>query len=236
MTRIETGLPADNYGGADLREPIKAEAPAWRPEQKAIRHRSFFSCFNCLGIAVLFFAVVVGGAAVVAARTGLVSLPVLTALVYQPPEPIHWVKNNAPRPLPNLTAPASRLVLDEASLTKSLQGSVQEFNLSQERLQIRLAQVAIEPDNLEIFAQFSRPAGGYLSFELAPRLANGKLIFIVKKIKLGQLGLPRWLGGIALEQLLNSQLDELLAGSPMVFKAVALETGRLIIDLEPAVK
>jgi hypothetical protein len=241
MTRVETNLPSTEVGSADVQAAIKEEAKKLRPEKQVITKRPLFSCFNCLVVFLIIIAVLIGWVLMLVAKTGFVDIPLFTDWFYQEPKPIHEV---VIKPGEQLTMDQQALrttqamqvgqavVFTDKELTLLVQDSIKQLNQTGNKLTIESGQIAIEPEEAELFVKLATPVSGYLAIGFIPQLENRNLIFVPKKVKIGDLNVPVVVAKIIFDQVINSELKNSLKDLPLNLKAVRLETGKMLIDFE----
>ncbi|MEK7139388.1 MAG: hypothetical protein AAB817_01685 [Patescibacteria group bacterium] len=232
MARIE-----QSSGEASSPEVLEAIKRLERKPTKVIHHRPLFGgcgcCSGSLGIFIILGLLVLG----VVARTGLVQIPVVSRVVYRQPAPSRIVAPTTTAALvPQRTADGRyQVTLTEGDLTATVQQTFATMNESNQLATFETGQVAINGDTIEIFATFSRPAGGSAMMQLMPIVIDHQLQFQLEQLRLGALALPRWLGGAKVEQAMNAQISEVFAQIPFQVDSLAVRAGAIDVLLSPVV-
>lgn len=172
---------------------------------------------SCFGQLMFVLVVLVFGAGLAIARTGLWDVPVLTPLFYQPAQPSRIVnvdetalKTVGPMLSGTLEQYRSEgrddLPLSEANLTSLLQKAI----IEQKNSPISDLQAVIEPNGIEISGQYHTARRPYRFFVTVwPSVNKGKMSFSVKQVRLEGLALPAALGNMIVHNYMPSSEAEL---------------------------
>lgn len=192
--------------------------------EKKLKHanRRFFSCFNCL---VYFLILVLAGIvwlAYIVARTGVVHVPYLSDHFFTKPTPSHIVaastaadpqealfeqlkRQSAQQFLEGKNPAVVSVTYSESIMTRVLQDYIDKNGTDYEA-----AQIAVNDGGLELFLHKS-DSNTYITATIVPMVKDGKLIFSLKKLHLGDLSLPTSLGNLLLKWFFAQPLNGLNA-------------------------
>ncbi len=85
-------------------------------------------------------------------------------------------------------------------------------------------QIAILPEEMEIFMELEQPVKGILTVNVVPRAEDGKLDLKIRKARLGNMPIPAFLLDLFTNNILKSKIDEL---NDQLFMGANLETLQL---------
>lgn len=193
----------------------------------------FLSCFSYQGLCffiIILFVALVFYLVINLAKTGLVSIPIISNVFYHEPQPIEVVSSQ------------NSFKLDSVINLNDITKSEFNFNLTQEDLtslvqsndQFSSGQIAIGELTSELFVQkniFDKNV--YFTINFIPRVKNNKLDFQITKAKIGELSIPVILANFGKNifmQSLNSQLS--ILNSAKISK-VETKKGQMTIFTEP---
>jgi hypothetical protein len=205
---------------------------------------------GCLIRFVLWVAAIVIPAfllAVMAAKTGLVTVPWFTDHYYRPGEPSRIVNPLVGSDADNvMRAVASRarfneavgtmeLTLKETEITTILQDAVKKGGSSLP-LSLDSGQMAVDKDAVELFLTGTKDGRKVtVKVRAVPKIEEAELRLETKEITVGALTLPKFMFGLT-DQLLDSVLGRSLTdsleevGTP---QSVELEEGQLTLTVVP---
>lgn len=221
MTRIE------NENGESLQiEGMQTEIEKLKKDLKRKQSKKFFNCGTCLVIFLLVIFVLGTMAAYVLAKSGLKTVPVFSDYFYRAPEPTYLVtrtKFDQNALISSFISAAEKEVLSQ----KKPENLSVPFELSDEEINALLLeqiakdqsfrdrvdywQIAVLPDNLEMFFKFKNPQNLILTLDIKPEINNGILNLSVRRFTLGNLNLPRFIGSILVENIGENIINKFLA-------------------------
>lgn len=205
--------------------------------------RKIFSCFNCL---VYFLILLLIGSYFLLSsisKTGIITLPYFSHKFYTAPQPTRVVEPAEVATASFVSQIRTQATVDflagretsEVSLAVSegyMTKTIQDY-LNRQSKKYDQAQVAIEPENLEIFLHKNN-SKIYLTALVSPVFKDDKLEIKITKLNLGRLSLPsglaNWLIKFALADSTN-QLNAWLKDYGRI-TGIILEKGKLLINLE----
>ena len=234
MTKIESAAPAED------REALKKEILA---EIKSdARRKKLLGCAGCLLFEFLLVAVPLVFAAVIIAKTGLVSVPLFTNWLYRPAEPVRTVV-----PISGMDSEQiMRAALLRADIDPAL-GKVEVKLLESEMtrlvrdglaaaedslpLPLRSAQLAVSPDGIEFFALTPKDDRNVtIKGEIIPTVKDGRVEFGIRGVSVGALTVPDGISR-SLAPIFDRVINDALAGSSDLgeLKDVRLEEGAMTL-------
>lgn len=224
---------------AEIKEEIKKD-------EKRSKRRKFCTC--CL-LELLILIFIFGSPVYILAKTGLVNIPVISPLVYNPPQLVRTLtfKSGEEGKLSVgiqqkllLMAVSQKqektLVLTEKELTALLRQQVDKL-FSQEKvsglpLQIETSQILVTPPVLQIFLQTKQPLSLAVTLNARLLFENGKLGLSPEKLKIGDWTAPQiavdWLWQKYLGKQIFS-LQQIMGKLPI--KNIELTEGAVVISL-----
>lgn len=210
-------------------------APAPVTERVIVRRR--FGCLHCCGLFGLIFLLLIVWGVNTVARTGLVSVPFVSAWVFHPTTPSRIVTapgntsfdNFSLVPGPNNTFTAK---ITEQELTQLLRQSLGKSD-SKSSWQINLAQIAVRADAVELFVSFNKPNTTILMEAIPIVTTTGQLQLISKSAFLGSLSLPPQIVSLALDRSFNQLLAKQFAAEPIAMVRTELTEGAVAITFQP---
>lgn len=189
------------------------------------RHGCWRTCCLSLFVAILL---VVGSGAWLLARSGLVTVPSISTLAYHQPQPQMTV-TTTPDTLTGLT---KRLEQQSAALA----GGTIELAVSQEELSAAFRQknpdvtVSFANKTIEWFGPYRlEQVTLYLTIQAEPTIDAGRLRFVIRGAKIGQLPLPASLLNIVGQQLQEKFVDPNPFIKQITFESIRIEHSNLII-------
>lgn len=211
--------------------------PAPIPERVVVRRR--FSCWHCCGLFFLLGLLIIGWGINTVARTGLVTVPIISNWVFYPTVPSRIVTvpvNAAVDNLSLITGPDQIITatITEQELTQLLQQSLGE-NKTGHSFQIVTAQIAVRTDALELFVALKHPDTTILLEAIPTVTTTGQLQLLSKAAFLGSLSLPPQIVSIALDRSFNQLLAKQFAAEPIVVVKTEMTEGALLITFKPKV-
>ncbi len=231
-------------------EELEAEISRMKKGLKRKQNKKLFSCSGCL-ILVLIIILLIGLAgAYVLAKSGLKEVPFFTDNFYQEPEPVRLVEadnvNEADKDILNRLEKAVSqeavgqqqindltvsLDLSEEVLTAVLRDKIKEKESLAEK--IKYVQIAVLPDNLEVFIENKDPSNAVITLNIKPTIKEGKTDLEIVNFKIGDLTLPNFIGNISFgfiaEKSLNSFLN--VTAKYGQIQDINLTNGSLILEI-----
>lgn len=226
---------------AEIKEEIKKD-------EKRSKRRKFCTC--CL-LELLILIFIFGSPVYILAKTGIVNIPVISPLVYNPPQLVRTLtfKSGEEGKLSVgiqqkllLMAVSQKqektLVLTEKELTALLRQQVNKL-LAQGtgaglplQLQIENSQILITPTGLQVFLQTKQPLSLAVTLNARLLFENGKLGLSPEKLKIGDWTAPQiavdWLWQKYLGKQIFS-LQQIMGKLPI--KNIELTEGAVVISL-----
>lgn len=212
------------------------------------RRRRIAGCLVKLFVDLLIIGIPLYLLAMLLAKTGFVSIPLLTDWYYRPPMPVRVVQPLAGTSAEDvLRVAAARVKLDtaanrlafglkESELTTLVKAGVDSAALP---FPITNVQIAVDPDRLEFFAVTPKDGRNVpIVANIVPSVIDGQLRMKLESVRLGALELPQMVSGAFAALIDRSLGDALTAGLASIgqLKAVKLETGELIFEIAPAAR
>jgi len=195
---------------------------------------------------LILFAIVFGFGTIVAAKTGLVTVPVVSSFVFQKPKPDHTVVAGSPidaavsmqvqEALGKLltagpsNGTASTLTLSEQTLTATLREKLNGSTM----IDASSAQAAIVGSGVELFLPLKQNGGATaIVLDVTPSVENGSLHFTLTRFAVGSLSLPAWLTSWTLEATINliSQAITDVVGKYATVTGVTVENGAVNLNV-----
>jgi hypothetical protein len=223
MTRVETGAGSTEKLKKEIKHQVEVDIRKVHRRKKMLLWGSSLILVVVVG-GGLFFA----GAWAVAA-TGLYDVPMISSWAFHVPVPIHEVHVEesvdevsvleqmrteindliSTQYTGQIQASEANVVIDEELLTtfliQNISGAVEHAGA-----EIVKSQIAIEPTGMEIFlhiAQKERPV--YISLIVIPEVVDNDINLDIRSARLGNLPLPTWAAGYALNTFFGSALSVL---------------------------
>lgn len=211
----------------NFRTAEKEERPVKTPVIETDRIRPRRRGRRKIGCCLFFLLIVlaaVGSLLWLAAATGLVTVPAVSTLAYQAPEPLHEVADGPPLEVylsENLSALLTQrlqagggtledrsveLSLPEASITESFRSVLRQNELTW--FETDSVQVAVDDSGIEVFLPLAASSNNnalVLFFE--PGAENGLVTVDAVQVSLGSFSLPSWATETVLLPLLRQGLD-----------------------------
>ncbi len=215
-----------------------------KSDRRGRRRRFWLGPRSCLGQFMFVLILIALGLGIAVARTGLVTIPILTPLFYHPVEPTRKIQLNRAE-LHNIGPTLSEILeqyrsegrldlpLSEENLTKLLQVALVE----REQPTLQDIQAVIEPDGIEVSGQLhSRRYPYHFDMTVWPTVKKGKITFSVRRAHLERVPLPASLGNAivhnylaASENTVNRAMSQYLEVSNIQLSSrTAIITGRVL--------
>lgn len=244
MTRIESENQKDN-----LVKDLQGEIDKLKKGLKRKQNRRILGCGSCT-IAFLVLAILISGfVSYFLAKSGMVHIPYASDMLYKEPRPTYIVqtlagetqqdifstlKNTVTNSLATINnALNSRidLQLSDSQLTRIISDQVAQNSSLKNR--IDYLQVAVLPQNLELFIKLKKPQNTYLVFEILPKVTNNKIDLEVVSFKIGSLKMPNFIGNAIIapvaEQALNLIIKPFIAFGKI--QDIKLDYGKVLIGV-----
>lgn len=176
-------------------------------------------------------------AAVVVARTGLVRIPGISALVYQEPVPERVVVSGAPIESIASTALTNALVtgatsvsvsLPEASLTQSFRTILSNAQVTW--VDAARAQVLVHEEGMDVWLPLSGTESVMMA-RLVPHVKNGQLSITLSSVSVGAVGLPSSVIDAVVRPALEASLADFNAAYAQYAQIDSVETHEGILLL-----
>ena len=229
MTRVENENQPD-------REALKKEVlKEIHTEQ---RQKKLLSCAGCLALELLAVAVPVLISAALIAKTGLVTIPVLTNWLYRPSQPVRQIIPIAGTTSAQIIQVAGLkakydpllqlldLSFSEAELTTIIRESLAAAG-GQLPFTLSGSQIAVEAGHFEFFSLIDRPDRQVtVRADIEPTVQNGQLKFKVSRLRLGALNIPDKLSSLAVAVLERAIGDALTSVMSDKGRLTSIEPGQ----------
>lgn len=246
MARVESGASGAEQMKKQITRQVEVDIRKMQRRKKMIR------CGSCLFLVVLFFAALAGFIAWAMAASGMYQVPFFSSWAFNEPEPIHRVVieddfedvevlERMRTQINNLitTENPGQLRLSEASVTvdEELITAYLNQNIAsaaeQANAEIIRAQVAVEPKGMEIFVHMIRNDKPiYIRLLIIPEVIENDINLNIIDARLGNLPIPTWAAGYALNTLMGSALSVLQV--PVVgfvhLSGIDLIYGKLVLN------
>jgi hypothetical protein len=244
MTRIETENKKDN-----LVEDLQGEIGKLKRGLKRKQSKRLLSCGSC-AIAFLVVIIISGGiSAYLLAKSGIMQIPYASGILYQEPKPAYFVQIVSDEPQKdlltilkdNLTGSLGSinnalnsnvdLQLSDRQITNLISDQVRQNNSLNNR--IDYLQVAVLPQNLELFIRLRKPQNTFLIFEIVPKAENNKVDLEVISFKIGNLKMPNFIGKVIIapigEKILNMVITPFLGFGKI--QEINLDYGKVYVKV-----
>ncbi|MFA6603586.1 MAG: hypothetical protein WCT10_01935 [Patescibacteria group bacterium] len=232
MTRIENEDQSD-------REALKKEILTEIHHEQ--RRKKLLGCAGCLVLELLAVAVPLLLSAALVAKTGLVTVPVLTGWLYEPSQPARQVlplvgstgeqiaKTAALKSKYDALLQSLEISFSEAELTTIIRGSLAAAG-AQLPVALSGTQIAVDPGHLEFYGLIDRPdRQATVRADIEPVVQNGQLKIKVTGLRLGALDIPDGLSGLfasVLDRVIGEALTSAMSGLGGL-NSIVLEPGRM---------
>jgi len=247
MTRIEQEEAPQNTSKV---QELESEIEKLKRGLKRKQGKKAFGCSSCLVIFLVIVITLVLLLLYFVAKSGVKEIPYFSQRFYQEPVPSHYVaekeyteeQKNILLLLKNKIVENTQgksnadkiefsLDLPEELLTRIIQDEINKNeNLAQK---IDYIQLAINKQNIEIFAKNQEPSNIIVTINIEPRLENDYIDLKVVNFKLGDLSLPSFLADASFvtiaEKIFNSVIRT--AAEKGKIEAVNLDQGVISLDL-----
>lgn len=228
MTRLENENKTPDQMGE-----MQDEIQQLKKQLKRKQSRKFFNCTSCSLILIIIFMILGAVFAAVMAKSGLWQLPFFSDYFYHTPKPVYLVaeseftENALLGRLQKLaTAEALKqkrtnnlninFEISEAELTALLRSQASKNQALAQK--IEFWQIAVAADSAELFLKAKSPKNLILTLDFVPEIKDGKLNLKVRKFKVGDLVLPKFLGAILVENFGANTLNSLLSSFSLAGK------------------
>ncbi len=209
-------------------EELEGEVDKLKKRLKRKRNKKLLSCSSCLVFAFLVFLILSFFAAYVLAKSGLKDIYFLTDKFYQKPEPsylveiielpeeqkdiLSFLKAELVKKASNQQKLADfkvNLELSDAQLTAIIRDKIQQNQDLNKK--IDYIQLAVLPDNLELFLKTKEPKDLFITLDVLPVFENGEINLEIINFKLGDLQLPKFIGNITFAYFTEKGLNNILS-------------------------
>jgi hypothetical protein len=245
MTRIES----DNNKEFEVKE-LQGELNKIKKGLKRKQNRRILSCGSCVVVFVIILLILGGFGAYFLAKSNLMQIPYLSSIVYKEPIPAYIVETNTVNTaeLDLLSVLKDRLFqsytninsainskitlqLSDKQLTQLIYDQVQQNSSLKNR--IDYLQVAILPQNLEVFIKLKKPQNVILILDIVPRVDNSTIKFDVTSFMIGNLPMPNFIGKAFIspisEKIINLSITPFLSFGKI--SEIKLDYGKVLINV-----
>lgn len=215
------------YTAGEVSDVVRREVSRLRP-RVIKRRRPLFGCCNCFGI---FFLLVVGGlgwGVWTLARTGVVTIPVVSTIAYHDPQPVQAVPDTLPSAATVALTGDRQVTITQETLTQLVRERF--VGQSVNGITIQSAQVAITPDALELFLDLERPVNGVVTLGVVPTVqTDGQVHLNLQHAQLGLVSLPTGWAQWFIDRSLGTALNRSLGELPFPVTGIQLASGSLTL-------
>ncbi len=223
MTRVETGATSTENLKKEIKHQVEVDI------RKVHRRKKMLKFGGCLLLFVLVGGGIFFAGAWTVAASGLYEVPFFSSWAFYEPEPLHEVvleedyesvgvlermrtdiNELISTQYPGqLQVSAASVTIEETLLTAFL---YQNVSVAAEHAgaKIKEAQVALEPQGMEIFVYMihkERPV--YISLLVIPQVVDNNIDLDIQSARIGNLPIPSFAAGFALNTFLGSALSVL---------------------------
>ncbi|MBN1326236.1 hypothetical protein JW977_04655 [Candidatus Falkowbacteria bacterium] len=223
MTRIETENKKDG-----IVDDLQSEINKLKKGLKKKQNRRILGCGSCI-IAFFIFAILLSSfVSYFLAKSGIVQIPYLSDFLYKEPKPVYIVetiyyeesqkdpllmlKDNllgSFETINNALNSKVDLQFSDSKLTSLISEQVRQNKSLNNR--IDFLQIAVLPQNLELFIKLKNPQNTYLIFEIIPKAQNNKIELEVISFKIGNLKMPNFIGKVIIAPIGEKVLNMIIA-------------------------
>jgi hypothetical protein len=239
MTRIDGAAPSDHEA---LKKEIKEEL-----KEEAFR-RKLVGCGACAVVLLIVIGVPVLLGASALAKTGFVNVPLFSKALYEPSQPLRTVtpltgtssedvmRIAGLRIRYNETTAIASFTLTETELTTLAQNGVRDAPPGSLPIAIRTAQVAVDPDLVEVFLISPRKErDATVRLRFTPDVREGDVVFDVREIVIGSYRVPLSVGNLLFDAFVEPTLRKVFEGAGPYERPVDIEAedAKLRVDFRP---
>jgi hypothetical protein len=204
--------------------------------KKQLKHKQskkFLNCTSCSVILIFVFIILGAALAAVMAKSGLWQLPFFSDYFYHQPEPVYQVADSKFTEA-DLISRLQKLAVAEAIKQGKRSNLNLNFEISEAELtallrsqavknqaladKIESWQIAVSADSAQLFLKAKSPKNLIVTLDFVPGIKDGKLNLDVKRFKVGDLGMPKFLGSMLVENMGANTLNSLLSSFSLVGK------------------
>jgi len=205
---------------------LQGEIQSLKKSLKRKQNRKILSCGNCLAVFIIIILILGFIAAYWLALSGLVNVPFLSARYYKEIKPTYQVAIDESIKESDILNNFKQVISQESLKQKSIENLKVNFVLSDKQLtalikdkikanedfnkSIEYAQVAVLPDNVEIFLKMKDPSKLIITLNILPKIKDNKLNLEVIQFKIGALKLPKFIGNITVVFIGEKSLNQVL--------------------------
>ncbi|MBD3359364.1 MAG: hypothetical protein GF365_01485 [Candidatus Buchananbacteria bacterium] len=231
-------------------EELEAEISRMKKGLKRKQNKKMFGCSGCLILFLIIILAISLIGAYVLAKSGLKEVPFLTANFYHEPEPARLVEaDNVSEADKDILARLEKSVSQELVAQQQINELTVSLDLSEEVLsavlrdkikekaslaeKIEYAQIAILPDNLEVFIENKDPSNLIITLNIKPTIKDGKADLEIVNFKIGDLTLPNFIGNISFGFIAEKSLNNFLNVTAKYgqIQNINLMNGNLILEI-----
>ena len=210
--------------GENKVEELQTEVERLKKSLKRKQNKKILTCGSCFLVILIIILVLLALIAYALAQSGLVNVPFFTEKFYQEPKPSCLVKTEGLTET-EVFDQIQKVIVTQAATQKKTADFEVVIDLSEGQLttlireevrknsdldkKIDYLQMAILSDNIELFLKTKEPQNVRLTLAFKPSVKNGKVNLETKKVKIGNLSLPKFVAGFILS-LAKSPLNSML--------------------------
>lgn len=233
MTRIEQ----ENKPNQQFDE-LESEINTLKKQLKRKQSRKFFNCRSCALLIIIIFIVMGSFMAALAAKTGLWQIPFFTAYFYHQPVPIYEIKA-ADFDEGDLVAQLGQSAKMQAIKQQKSSDLNISIELGEEKVtalllaqikkdeslagKVETLQLAFTGDTAQLFIKLRSPQDMILTLDFRPEVKDNLLRVKVLKIKLGDLNLPKFLGSMLADNIIDNTINQQLNSYGQIAEIESIE-------------
>ncbi|MDD5341631.1 MAG: hypothetical protein PHC97_04340 [Patescibacteria group bacterium] len=240
MSRVNEENPQDKKVS-----DLELEMERLKRGLKRKQNKRILSCTSCFLFFLVILIVFAGFFSYGLAKSGLVTIPILSQKIYTEPRPTYIVQTQTLGAQTDFlsvfkdeltqaaTNPSSANIEVPLQITDSQLSDFARSQILQNSLSKRVdyLQIAVLPQNLEIFIKLKNPKNVFLVLEVTPSVINKKINLKVNSFKIGNLQLPAFVGNLLISQIGGKILEAVLStfSSFAEVESIKLDLGKILI-------
>lgn len=205
---------------------LQGEIQSLKKSLKRKQNRKILSCGNCLIVFIVIILILGFLTAYGLALSGLVTVPFFSARYYKEAKPTYQVVIDESIKESDILNNFKQVVYQESLKQKSIENLKVNFVLTDKQLtalikdkikanedlnkSIESGQVAVLPDNVEVFLKMKDLSRAIFTLNLLPKIINNKLDLEVIEFKIGALRLPKFIGNMTVVFIGEKSLNQVL--------------------------
>jgi len=245
MTRVE-----DNK--IDQVEELKGELEDLKRKLKRKQNKKILTCGTCFLVFILLILVLAGFTAFALSQSGLTKVPLLSEKFYHEPEPSYLVSTeNLTLADKDIMKILGKIATEQMAIQKKSADFTINLKLSEEQLtgllrdqtkninflnnKIDYVQLAVLPDNLELFLKLKDPQL-FFTLNFKPLIKNNLVDLEAENFKIGNLKLPKFSGDLLLKYMLEKNINKILSSFVKFLQISAVNLSAKVVSIEILIK